>query len=1677
MATDTERKAQDIKNAGASLLKTAIGVSPLIAAAYYGGLHTRRNEAINVPVGRSTPVQVLERTLGKRAGLLDAEQKAFVAARAEQIKTSITKDLGSVESLTELFKSTERKNALLQALAVTLDDPSLGIDEAIRTPLKQQLQEAANIGVSHNSARVMEDISKVMTTLANSSNETVMRFAQARKTFSDVGSQLRPAMQAIPSKGVAYNVLPSQLTKSQENYVSRVQKALSGSGSYFVDTVSYKEVDGKVANVAHIYEQRGADRLYKASLPLGGQTYRTGESGRTLNTMPRGFIDANIASTLAEGQSLRRAYVPTPEHFVRDIEQRARAGGRMNWADVRTFQSQYVTNVDRVAGTGDVYGTHVLNQANLQSQRLGILNLDKISSNRRAQTYARIATRFGDQLDAGIGAKTMMYRGDDNGVMGNIGRKKGSLYDFFQRAYGADTVDRSFMPITAREHQLTGRAGAFAGGFSPIGKTGLIQGSVMEAAAARGGSFTEAVNSITGFGSHFSGATGKVMIYDVGGKMTTGGIGGEGMSYVGRSIKVQTPLNLTVLDPKTHHYLSSDLLDRAAAAGDAGVTVGRDELRTGVYAGETSNGAKTLPFNERVDNIHLRVSESTTDRIGRGSKSQISFAGRIESNESLVKVFGVTAKSMIERVDDQFAWEDDNVKDIVKRTTQSLGVDVADVWHGDASQLGKSGANMLFQVTHGAVLVSGGNLTLRDLDTAARVIGSGQNTATIGVFKGATVNQQKLGRYVQAAMHSMHANKVGAEQMGLVLGAVYHGAKGDSGAAGYRETQAEIMQLARTFYGKEGAGQSAEMTAFLNVLKTKKALGFDYLNKGDSDWGRGRMGVEPRYAKALQERLMLDTGLSMSSAADVVTSVYKNKVGFAQHYRVARDLTKMTTYLHGGQGASTFMTEKAARLNWNSLFETGFLGSDKSTFASYLKKQEHGVVVDFGDAPEAVRRALEKVFPKGELFFPGQGTFEDSRGTILKLAEGSTGLEGPLGKLVDSFQGRLLSNQARPELLEKSMREWKEDATKMFTSTFHQLSGGKIKGGASPIARGLDVTEGVGFGSKAQLTRARELVTRSKSAVATRDTEGFLSQMLDLKGTESEKDSATRAQRFFTEMEHSSNGKSYRGIYSIVGRDPQLGPGNVQIVQTFRDLREVSALGGKDEFYERFKSSDAGKKLLTDAFGAQTPQNFADPRFRTRKAHKVFQGMMDNLSQFTSGEAHGSVTMFGMTAKGEKVGSWTQAFGDFDGDHATHFFLDGPNANKINKALRGARDGASAREFRGRMMYNEITNTTKDALGHVAAGMSKIEGTAFEIASAVAEQDIQKEIGLSMNTGRLDVSMRKVHEAVLQHEEDPMAKQFNRQLLAGLQEHFVIKSKKLEKFTSIPEEITKTFSAWGETGSDESFEAVRELMNRIFGKTQFANGGISITAPKIDGDAELQEMWSKHMGKQQMSANFTLENFLTSTHASVKESVARGQNRGLTEGSLAQMFENSPGEALDYVKSHGGLGEFLDPVDTMGARTESAFDSMRQGLSKVDAHMTGKLAMGALASAVVFGMLNGGVAPEPIIMPGENVNSRVNSQIASGNLFSQGDPQVSPEASIAPGSQYGNMPPINTGATYATRPNSYQIRGEVSSGSGLSNFGSYFNQLTSGTGRGVITINDQRRPITRNYMDRMLGEY
>lgn len=1686
---DINEKTRSAADGVGGLLRTAIGISPLFAAAYMGSLKIKSNEAINLPIGKSTPIQELGRKIGATAKTVSTKQKEELDRIVKQTRESIRISLGKADGIKDLMKNTEQRNGLLQALAVTLDDPALGLDADKRMMMKSQLLEASNIGTNDHE-KLVSDVLRAVEDSAD--HNVIQRYSQLRNDFRDVGSQLHAPTMAIPKSGVSFTQIPhTSLPSSERNYVQQIQSSL-GSG-YNVQVQQYTEA-GADTRVAQVFERKANGDVFKTNIPLTNTGYfRSGQSARTLYSTHKGMIPFDRAAALAErrasGAELRAAIEPTSSFFVNEFSKRAQRGF-VDFTDWNSFMTGHMTNVDRIAGTGDSFASHVRFQAEIKGNTVGLYNLGNVGKDQQRKALAQIGSRFPGILDPGVGAKRLMNRSDE-GLTATLGFQEGSFLHTLQNVYGfqmqsGQAINRATVPLTMREHQVVGRPAMFAGPSYKIGNTGLTGGSMFNAAEeavrtepkymlnAKGDrheALRSALRDISPFGEHTSGGLGAVTLIDVKGRVQQG-LGGTGMSFTGKAQMIETPHQFAFLDPMTHGYQESDIAKRLRMAGPDGITLTADELRKGAYLGETSGGQKFLPFNERMKSMHLQLAEVTEDRVAGGDRRTISVVAKAKSEMDSFKVFSLSDKSNVQVTNDVIGQFDPNVQGAIRNTLGHFGIEEASVFGMSSDMFGKGQVGFINQIAGGTRLVTRGGVSYADLQARAQKIAMGNNHV-LEMFGNAnqSTEYKALAHYAQGAMELMHAKGVGAEHIGMVMTGVYHGAENNSAKNGLQKESMKV--LANMLWHN----QPAKLKLFNEAIETGVAFGTDVMQLGESvnGYGRGRAGVEPRFAKTLQERLM-GFGMDMNAAAEVTSGVYKNKIGLGKHFQLASQLLDMDAYLSGATTAGDYLSHgEKTRLTLKELTENMVKhGGKEGSLSNYLKTVKGGVVLDLDSGSPAISQAAKKAFSQGEIFLPGAEAFEASKGTLIKQADGrAASIEGQLGNTMNSLGERLMAMQAKPEGALASLNEWKDKARGLFLSTYDQLSAGKIKGGTSPTALGYDLTHGTLMRPET-LERARDVFFKSRGQSVFQTAEGFASQLSDMRGATDTGDLARKARMFFTSMETGKQGSRYLGIAGAGGRHPMMTTGNVFMTQTFRHLEEVSALGGNDVFFQKIKASDVGRKILHDAFKTHDIQSFGDVAKMGKSQQKTFfKSMVENIQHFTSGQSSDLLYVPSLKTSHGDLGIGVQAFMDNDGDHALHFLFDSPSANKVMKQMRTSGDAIALHDFKVRAAFNEMSGQTKGALGDMARRLT----TSGSLEERLA-QDIQKEVGLSMSTGPLDVNLRGIHEAFLAHETDPLQKAYGRLLLGNLQENFVIKSKKLSVFQPVADELIK---ASEQLMSKGDIGPMRSFLYSIFGEQDIAKGGMRIKGQisMEGGDAALQEQFSKYFGGSNFESSYHLDDFLTRAEAHAKSAIAGGTNGNSTKGQWAASYHADQRAA--FMEIAGGRGFNTASMEgfqgaSVGARTETAVSAMRQGLSKIDSRMTGTLAVGALAAAAMTGMMTGGVSPDPIIMPGENPSGAVLSGLASGKLFNRQDPQVSPEQMVAPGNQYGTMAPINTGETYATRPNSYQIRGEVSSGSGLSTFNSYFSQLTGGAGRGVLSINDQRRPITRNYIDRMIGE-
>lgn len=123
----------------------------------------------------------------------------------------------------------------------------------------------------------------------------------------------------------------------------------------------------------------------------------------------------------------------------------------------------------------------------------------------------------------------------------------------------------------------------------------------------------------------------------------------------------------------------------------------------------------------------------------------------------------------------------------------------------------------------------------------------------------------------------------------------------------------------------------------------------------------------------------------------------------------------------------------------------------------------------------------------------------------------------------------------------------------------------------------------------------------------------------------------------------------------------------------------------------------------------------------------------------------------------------------------------------------------------------------------------------------------------------------------------------------------------------------------------------------------------------------------------------------------------------------------------------------------------------------------------SLAMNTIFG--NDGYSPEPMVMPGEFSDARVNASIMTGAV-TQGNisPDSLPEYSN-PMDMNGRT--LNSGNLSIQRTSAYSMKGEVVNYASVGDTMNLVNRLGS---NGTFIINDHRRPMSRHYMERVFGD-
>ena len=1106
------------------------------------------------------------------------------------------------------------------------------------------------------------------------------------------------------------------------------------------------------------------------------------------------------------------------------------------------------------------------------------------------------------------------------------------------------------------------------------------------------------------------------------------------------------------------------------------------QLAENLYVGETGSGRKFLPRDPATEALEISL-----DRVGVSyGKDMIYFRGQQIRKMDFLKVFSSSFKGNLQNVGrtgiDRLYRQDARLGALQKQL-EHLGDMKYSAAYISSDMFGKGSFGFTHQIAGTARMFGVSHESLRRRAHDISKAGLGR------------LGSEGHQIYAQAAFELMRDRGVGAKNIGMMLAGVYHGAEG-GGVEKHGIAQGKLRRMLRGLGGGYQEAVDAMERGLVSFVDTAQ------VGPSAGDWGAARVGLERRFAQTAYER-MIQLGMSGQEASEAVAGIYTKKIGFGRHYALAEQMMGMGRAVTGQRNVVDAFTERGAtRLKYSEFGDafTSDTGRSTGQMTNWLRLQKQGAVLDFADAPAHITRAVQDVFGTSSLYMPGTAAYEAGAGTEVRVAGGkSKEVASAYGQLVNSLQTRLANHATTGgDPLRDSLRTWRRDALDLMSNSITNLARGKVRGSSSPRVSSYNLTTGATLLRK-QSRAASQLFRGTGGTSVFADATMMLSELHGQKaGGTSQKQLAESARMFFTGMEHKEVSKRLgSGLIRVSGRHPLISAGNVFMAQVFRDVQEVSGLGGDDAFFKRIQQAEMQvfdgrnalgeiqyKTMRGDAFMKEIfhrdINSFADMAEAggTNKGAKAnrrfFRAMIDNLDQFTGGQGGGRFIVPRVMVGGQDIGLAPQAFMDMDGDTALSMMLDPKTSNKVRNLLVGqAKNPARmAAELQSRVLKGGIGTAIKK--GMLAYGDSLGGGLDDKVV-----QDMMKEMGISQQTGAMDVRLRGLHEALGNYGTDIDQVRVHRDILGALEENVLLKAKKLKVFVPLADEVGTAVEGLMADPSKDSAEALRNILkNKIF-----MNQSTDFSVGQLGSAGDRTAKWAAGITKgRKLSA--TIDQFVDAALSAAKQAESAKTNMPGTAKALSHAYANNP--ELMFVQAMAGVNmetagaaAFTDSPQVGMAHASKGVSQISNLLSKIDKRMAAPVAIGAAASMFAMGAIGTpGYAATPLSVEGEYVSPQVSDAISSGSLFANRPVSIEPGSLGRPPTDYGMLDrPINSGGAYMSRPSSYMIRGDLPSGVGLTGAMDFASSMTGGRIGGSVRINDTRRPITRSYTDRLMGEY
>lgn len=878
---------------------------------------------------------------------------------------------------------------------------------------------------------------------------------------------------------------------------------------------------------------------------------------------------------------------------------------------------------------------------------------------------------------------------------------------------------------------------------------------------------------------------------------------------------------------------------------------------------------------------------------------------------------------------------------------------------------------------------------------------------------------------------------------------------------------------------------------------------------GPGDYGVGQAGLERRHFQMIAERLRM-AGKSPGEISDFLAGLARRKRGMGHHIKTAKGMMEMMESVAGIKSPVAAVQDMMDHLPTYNLGDVEMLSRKlkDGSLDQLMEMHPKGFTLDLtagaeNKAQREIAAAAQAKLGQGQVFIPGKDVMDSIRQTSIKTAAGWEAIDDRFTGMVGGFMSDLFNLGTKTGDVATDaadlMDNFKTSVAELTSASVTNLAKGKMRGNVSAHAA-LLVQDPNDPLKSAILNR---LIRKTRGRAVFADTNLFMSNLQDFMGGQglSTAKAATLAETYFLGLEDvvarsrmstttSRRGKvstraRVRGVFDsrsipqMIGRNPALSVGNVPIVETYRALHEVGQ--ADDKWLGAFLDSTHGKgwkgkvstwqdvSRLSRAKGNNQRRAFFIDFAKSARNYDVDGGGMIYLPRIER-DVHG------IFSSGTKMtvdfGASAAAIGDYDGDTWFSMLMDHKTGGVMMEGLRGKEGAAySAADSRYKMITQAFTDEAKFGLDAKKADRHMSLTDVQRV-----QQDLLKEDFAQSTVGQLDVRTNMIRTAISQTKNTDEA-QAALAFLKVMQEHLVIKSKKLDEFVPYAQKMN--------TAIDELIAGRPEALNtfmkeEIFAGTKLAGEGIEIKG--ID-HGNLQ-----YLKGQAPTGRITLDSVMTT----IKDAVAANSDRGTeylaSEKRLLKELVGSS-DKVEAVMAALRAGESIESALLAGAIGRTAATALQEGghavatvaarAHRLDRKTMGIAALGFLGSMLTTGLVTGGgFEPKPLQMEGEYIPPELRNQIAAASLAGHRDPQVSPDQYNHPGSPYEHMTrPINMQQTYLNKPSSYQLRGRMTSLGNANMLNDYMSSVSGGTVRGGIRIEDARRPITSSYLDRLTGTY